>query len=75
MNKDNLNALKRTIENLETANEQLMDMIHLLNITENERELLENLVIITQDKIDQIKTTRISELDQHVDFQEMNPMY
>ena len=75
MNKEDLKVLKRVIENLETANSNLMDMLHLLNITENERELLENLAIITQDKIDQIKSTRISELDEHVDFQEINPVY
>ena len=75
MNKEDLKVLKRVIENLETANSNLMDMLHLLNITENERELLENLAIITQDKIDQIKSTRISELDEHVDFQELNPVY
>ena len=75
MNKEDLKVLKRVIENLETANSNLMDMLHLLNITENERELLENLAIITQDKIDQIKLTRISELDEHVDFQELNPIY
>ena len=75
MNKEDLKVLKRVIENLETANSNLMDMLHLLNITENERELLENLAIITQDKIDQIKSTRISELDEHVDFQELNPLY
>ena len=75
MIKEDLKVLKRVIENLETANSNLMDMLHLLNITENERELLENLAIITQDKIDQIKSSRISELDEHVDFQEINPVY
>ena len=72
MNKSELLSLKNIIENLEMANEDLMSMLHLLNITQEEREKLENLVIATDDKIDQIKSSKISQLDEHVNFDELS---
>lgn len=72
MNKSELLSLKNIIENLEMANEDLMSMLHLLNITQEEREMLENLVITTDDKIDQIKSSKISQLDEHVNFDELS---
>ena len=72
MNKSELLSLKNIIQNLEMANEDLMSMLHLLNITQEEREMLENLVITTDDKIDQIKSSKISQLDEHVNFEELS---
>ena len=72
MNKSELLSLKNIIENLEMANEDLMSMLHLLNVTEEEREKLENLVIATDDKIDQIKSSKLSQLDDHVNFDELS---
>ena len=72
MNKSELLSLKNIIENLEMANEDLMSMLHLLNITQEEREMLENLVIATDDKIDQIKSSKLSQLDDHVNFDELS---
>lgn len=72
MNKSELLSLKNIIQNLEMANEDLMSMLHLLNITQEEREMLENLVIATDDKIDQIKSSKISQLDEHVNFDELS---
>ena len=72
MNKSELLSLKNIIQNLEMANEDLMSMLHLLNITQEEREMLENLVITTDDKIDQIKSSKISQLDEHVNFDELS---
>lgn len=72
MNKSELLSLKNIIENLEMANEDLMSMLHLLNITQEEREMLENLVIATDNKIEQIKASKISQLDEHVNFEELS---
>ena len=72
MNKSELLSLKNIIQNLEMANEDLMSMLHLLNITQEEREMLENLVIATDDKIEQIKASKISQLDEHVNFDELS---
>ena len=72
MNKSELLSLKNIIQNLEMANEDLMSMLHLLNITQEEREMLENLVIATDDKIGQIKASKISQLGEHVNFDELS---
>lgn len=72
MNKSELLSLKNIIQNLEMANEDLMSMLHLLNITQEEREMLENLVIATDNKIEQIKVSKISQLDEHVNFEELS---
>ena len=69
MNKNQLFRLKSAIEEIEIANEQLLEMIELLNVTESERNRILDAVQVSDEKIREIKQSNISELDNHVDFE------
>lgn len=69
MNKNQLFRLKSVIEEIEIANEQLLEMIELLNVTESERNRILDAVQVSDEKIREIKQSNISELDNHVDFE------
>ena len=69
MNRNQLFRLKSAIEEIEIANEQLLEMIELLNVTESERNRILDAVQVSDEKIREIKQSNISELDNHVDFE------
>ena len=69
MNKNQLFKLKNIMEEIEIANEQLVDMIDLLNVTESERNRILDAMQVTDEKIREIKRSNISELSEHVDFE------
>ena len=69
MNRNQLFRLKSAIEEIEIANEQLLEMIELLNVTESERNRILDAMQVTDEKIREIKQSNISELDNHVDFE------
>ena len=69
MNKNQLFRLKSAIEEVEIANEQLLEMIELLNVTESERNRILDAVQVSDEKIREIKRSNISELSEHVNFE------
>lgn len=69
MNRNQLFRLKSAIEEIEIANEQLLEMIDLLNVTESERNRILDAVQVSDEKIREIKRSNISELSEHVDFE------
>jgi hypothetical protein len=69
MNRNQLFRLKSAIEEIEIANEQLLEMIDLLNVTESERNRILDAVQVSDEKIREIKRSNISELENHVDFE------
>lgn len=69
MNKNQLFRLKSAIEEIEIANEQLLEMIELLNVTESERNRILDAVQVSDEKIREIKRSNISELSEHVNFE------
>lgn len=69
MDKNKLYAVKNIIEELDKANEELYLMIDLMNLTVSERERILDAMLLTEEKIKEIKQSKISELDQHVNFE------
>ena len=69
MNRNQLFRLKSAIEEIEIANEQLLEMIDLLNVTESERNRILDAVQVSDEKIREIKRSNISELSEHVNFE------
>ena len=69
MNRNQLFRLKSAIEEIEIANEQLLEMIELLNVTESERNRILDAVQVSDEKIREIKRSNISELSEHVNFE------
>ena len=69
MNRNQLFRLKSAIEEIEIANEQLLEMIDLLNVTESERNRILDAVQVSDEKIREIKRSNISELENHVNVE------
>ena len=69
MNRNQLFRLKSAIEEIEIANEQLLEMIELLNVKESERNRILDAVQVSDEKIREIKRSNISELSEHVNFE------
>ena len=69
MDRNQLFRLKSAIEEIEIANEQLLEMIELLNVTESERNRILDAVQVSDEKIREIKRSNISELSEHVNFE------
>ena len=69
MNRNQLFRLKSAIEEIEIANEQLLEMIDLLNVTESERNRILDAVQVSDEKIREIKRSNISELEDHVNVE------
>ena len=68
MDKYKLISLKNVLDELEYANSQLAEMLDLMNLTESERNRIEDAMLITIEKIDVVKVSKISQLEDHVDF-------
>lgn len=69
MNRNQLFRLKSAIEEIEIANEQLLEMMELLNVTESERNRILDAVQVSDEKIREIKRSNISELENHVNIE------
>lgn len=69
MDRNQLFRLKSAIEEIEIANEQLLEMMELLNVTESERNRILDAVQVSDEKIREIKRSNISELENHVNVE------
>lgn len=75
MKKDTLMVARDIILDLETANENLNQMLDLLNITDEERRRIEDAILVTIEKIEQIKKSKISNLQEHVDIEYIDRVF
>lgn len=75
MKKDTLMVARDIIIDLETANENLNQMLDLLNITDEERRRIEDAILVTIEKIEQIKKSKISNLQEHVDIEYIDRVF
>lgn len=75
MKKSTLLTIKDIIQTIETSNHNLYDMLDLLNITPEERIIIENAMLVTLEKIDMIKQSKLSELNQYIDVEYIDTRY
>lgn len=75
MKKDTLMVARDIIIDLETANENLNQMLDLLNITDEERRRIEDAILVTIEKIEQIKKSKISNLQEYVDIEYIDRVF
>lgn len=75
MKKDTLMVTRDIILDLETANENLNQMLDLLNITDEERRRIEDAILVTIEKIEHIKKSKISNLQEHVDIEYIDRVF
>ena len=74
MKKSTLILISNIINQLDDASEKLFEMIDLLNLTPEEKLKIEDMVLVTKEKIETIKKSQISDLDQHIDVNYIETM-
>lgn len=74
MNKNTLILISNIINQLDDAGEKLFEMLELLNLTPEEKLKIEDMILVTKEKIENIKKSQISNLDQHIDVNYIETM-
>ena len=74
MKKSTLMLISNIINQLDDAGEKLFEMIDLLNLTPEEKLKIEDMILVTKEKIENIKKSQISNLDQHIDVNYIETM-
>ena len=74
MNKNTLILISNIINQLDDAGEKLFEMLDLLNLTPEEKLKIEDMILVTKEKIETIKKSQISNLDQHIDVNYIETM-
>ena len=74
MKKNTLVLISNIINQLDDAGEKLFEMLDLLNLTPEEKLKIEDMVLVTKEKIETIKKSQIANLDQHIDVNYIETM-
>ena len=74
MKKSTLILISSIVNQLDDAGEKLFEMIDLLNLTPEEKLKIEDMILVTKEKIENIKKSQISDLDQHIDVNYIETM-
>ena len=74
MKKNTLILISNIINQLDDAGEKLFEMLDLLNLTPDEKLKIEDMILVTKEKIETIKKSQISNLDQHIDVNYIETM-
>ena len=74
MKKSTLILISNIINQLDDAGEKLFEMIDLLNLTPEEKLKIEDMILVTKEKIEIIKKSQLSNLDQHIDVNYIETM-
>lgn len=74
MKKSTLMLISNIINQLDDAGEKLFEMLDLLNLTPEEKLKIEDMILVTKEKIENIKKSQISNLDQHIDVNYIETM-
>lgn len=67
MKKSTLITIADIVNNIDNSARDLYEMLDLLNVTENEKERITDAIMITAEKIAQLRRAKISELDEFID--------
>lgn len=74
MKKSTLILISNIINQLDDVGEKLFEMLDLLNLTPEEKLKIEDMILVTKEKIETIKKSQISDLDQHIDVNYIETM-
>lgn len=74
MKKSTLMLISSIVNQLDDAGEKLFEMLDLLNLTPEEKLKIEDMILVTKEKIENIKKSQISDLDQHIDVNYIETM-
>lgn len=75
MKKSTLLTIKDIILAIDNSNRNLYEMLDLLNVTPDERLRIEDAIMVAAEKIEQIRRSQITELNQHMDIDYIERIY
>ena len=75
MKKSTLYTISDIVSAIDSSNRNLYSMLDLLNITPEERAIIEDAIMVTAEKMEQIRRSKISELNQHMDVDYIERIY
>lgn len=67
MKKSTLITIADIVNNIDRSNKELYEMIELLNVTPEEMNKIVDAIMVTAEKITQLKRANIKDLDKFVD--------
>jgi hypothetical protein len=67
MKKSTLIAIADIVNNIDNSNRELYEMINLLNVTPEEMDKIVDAIMVTAEKISQLKRANLKELDRYID--------
>jgi hypothetical protein len=67
MKKSTLVIIADIVNNVDRSNKELYEMIELLNITSDEMNKIVDAIMVTAEKIAQLKRANITDLNEYVD--------
>ena len=71
MKKSTLYLIADIVKSVESSNQKLYDLLDTMNLSPDERDkVLESIYVIVE-KIEQIKRSNISQLDNHIDVDQI----
>ena len=71
MKKSTLYLIADIVNSVESSNQKLYDLLDTMNLSPDERDkVLESIYVIVE-KIEQIKRSNVSQLDEHVDVDQI----
>ena len=71
MKKSTLFIIADILNSVESSNQRLFDLLETMNLTPEERTRVLESIYVIQEKIEQIKRSNISELENHVDVSQI----
>lgn len=71
MKKSTLFIIADILNSVESSNQRLFDLLETMNLTPEERTKVLESIYVIQEKIEQIKRSNISELENHVDISQI----
>ena len=74
MKKSTLIAIADIVNNIDNSNRELYEMINLLNVTPEEMNKIVDAIMVTAEKITQLKRANIKDLDNFIDVEYVENM-
>ena len=71
MKKSTLFIIADILNSVESSNQRLFDLLETMNLTPEERTKVLESIYVIQEKIEQIKRSNISELENHIDISQI----
>lgn len=71
MNREKLLRIKSILEELGKANNDLELMMDMLNVTESEKNRILDAIILTNEKLLEIRRSNINELENHIKIEDL----